>query len=88
MTDNTVDFRAITGGKDDRPRPSNFTIYHAIGDDASLMVTQCAGYSMSTDTMFMIMNEELYVTFIVPVTKLSYVLAETIAAAPKASEIN
>lgn len=75
MTDNVSKFQVLKGGGDEVTKPplSEYTVVHS--SNGETLASKFVGYSMSTDTLFMITDANFLLTFAVPIHQLVYLTA-------------
>lgn len=87
---NTLPFQAISGGKSDDKKPptSNYNIYHVGVDPNDIILSEYTGYSIATELMFYVVDADMNLLFLLPMSRLVYVEATPNAYIPTPDEIN
>lgn len=81
-----IPFKTVDGGASDVPPPNYYTVVHTV--NGSIMETAIVGYSMTTETLLFIADEQMIVRFMLPLSNLVYLTAQQVEHAPQAHEIN
>lgn len=90
MTDNITSFQSIQGGKDERkPQPpSSYIVYHWGQNQEDVILSEYTGYSMGTETLFYVVDKDLNLLFMVPMSRVVYIEVTPGEYLPDANEIN
>lgn len=90
MDDNITRFRAIDGAKDERPTPLQYDVYYWLHREDDITLSSYIGFAASTDNMFYLVDKDLVMRFMVPLTRLVRVETSDVKVeyVPSESEIN